>query len=313
MGREPLVSIIITTYRRPELLPRAINSVLNQTYKNIEVIVVDDNNPETTYRKDTENVMKAFSDDARVIYIKHTTNKRQSAALNTGIRQSRGAYIGFLDDDDEFMPDKIEKQVQSLSDCENDSSVGGAFCNVYVNHKNYLSRTTYTKEQCSRNLIYPMLMGQISYFGTSTLLKREVFSRLSGFNENLLRHVDWEFFTRFFNYYQLTLLPPPLAKINIEGARNNPNADKYLKAKEIFFKEIEPYLEIVDTKERKAIYRHNWFDVAISFFANGFLVKGCRVLRRALSYGVLDKKEWILLTKIIIKDYFIKHLLLWKA
>ena len=114
MKNEPLVSIIIPTYKRSNMLSRTIESVLNQTYQNIEIIVVDDNDKNTTYRKDTEIVMRKYKDNYKVKYIKHDKNMNGAVARNTGIRVSKGEYIGFLDDDDIFYKEKIQKQVEYL-------------------------------------------------------------------------------------------------------------------------------------------------------------------------------------------------------
>src|SRR5690606_21643920 len=115
---KPIVSVIIPTYNRPERLTRAINSVLDQTYKNIEVLVVDDNNPHTDFRKETEIVMRKYKDNDQVKYIKHPRNKNGAAARNTGIQASAGKYIAFLDDDDEFLPNRIEKLVNKMETLE---------------------------------------------------------------------------------------------------------------------------------------------------------------------------------------------------
>ena len=305
MDTGTLVSIIITTYRRAELLNRSISSVLNQTYEYIEIIVVDDNNPDSSDRMETERVMEFYRDNPKVVYIRQSCNQRQPAALNAGIKNAKGKYIGFLDDDDEFLPHKIEMQVKALEELKNQKNIGGCFCNILRNNEGKLIPTRYTKQQSLRNQIYPMLMERLPNLGSTALLKREVFDLLVGFNEHLIRHVDWEFFTRFFNYYSLLFIEAPLVKINVEGVRNNPKAEIYLKAKNIFFDEITPYLKIVSLRERNAIYRHHYFDVALSFFASQSFVNGYQILKKALSYGILNLTEWILLFKIIVRNYVI--------
>ncbi len=101
----PTVSVIIPTYNRANLVSRAIKSVLNQTYQDFEIIVVDDCSEDNT-----EEIVKSFN-DSRIRYIKHKKNKGGSAARNTGIKRARGKYIAFLDDDDEWLPSKLEKQI----------------------------------------------------------------------------------------------------------------------------------------------------------------------------------------------------------
>lgn len=306
MNTKELVSIIITTYRRPELLDRAITSVLNQTYPNIEVVVVDDNNPDSIERKSTEKVMEKYANNSKVMYVKQPQNQRQPAALNAGIKHSSGQYIGFLDDDDEFLPNKIEEQVKAIKGCnKNNPKIGGSFCNVYRNDTQKLIPTQYTKKRSLQNQIYPMLMEELPNLGSTALLKREIFDTIVGFNEKLIRHVDWEFFTRFFNYYSLIFLEAPLVIVNVQGARNNPKTDIYLKAKNIFFNEIDPYLKIIPAQKKRVIYRHHYFDVAISYFANKSFSKGCKILKKTLRFGLLNWNEWILLNKILIKNYII--------
>ena len=97
----PKVSVIITTYNRADLLPRAVNSVLSQTYDDYEIIIVDDCSTDHT-----QDVIRRFN-DSRVRSIRHDRNQHQSASINTGIHHARGKYIAFLDDDDELSPGSL--------------------------------------------------------------------------------------------------------------------------------------------------------------------------------------------------------------
>ena len=111
-----LVSIIIPTYKRPLMLDRAIESALSQTYYNLEIIVVDDNDENSNFRRETELCMAKYKKKKKVRYIKHRKNLGGSLARNTGIKQSNGKYITFLDDDDEYSPDKVEKQIKKFNE-----------------------------------------------------------------------------------------------------------------------------------------------------------------------------------------------------
>ena len=104
----PKVSVIIATYNRAALLPRAVNSVLAQTYTDYEIIIIDDCSSD-----DTQEVIRAFT-DPRIRVIRHGTNRGAAAARNTGIDQARGKYIAFLDDDDECTPNRLADQVSVL-------------------------------------------------------------------------------------------------------------------------------------------------------------------------------------------------------
>ena len=122
---QELVTIIITTYKRSNVIERAIKSVLNQTYKNIEIIVVDDNANIPEEREKTEKIVKKYPN---IIYIPNTKNLGGALARNEGIYKAKGKYIAFLDDDDEYRKDKIEKQYKLYKQHENEK-VGLIFCN----------------------------------------------------------------------------------------------------------------------------------------------------------------------------------------
>src|ERR1700737_4457090 len=104
----PKVSVIIPTYNRAELLRSAIISVLTQIFQDFEVIVVDD-----ASRDNTQNVVHSFN-DRRIRYIRNGMNKGDAVARNVGITNSSCEYIAFLDDDDEWLPEKLEKQINLL-------------------------------------------------------------------------------------------------------------------------------------------------------------------------------------------------------
>lgn len=125
---QDLVSVIVTTYGDSSTLCRAIDSVLCQTYQNIQVIVVDDNGDKSPSRARTEQVMGLYEGDSRVAYLKHSSNMNGSAARNTGIEYAQGAYITFLDNDDVLLSRRIENAVKMLES----SNADACFCNVLL-------------------------------------------------------------------------------------------------------------------------------------------------------------------------------------
>lgn len=108
MQNKPLVSVVIPTYNRSNTILASVNSVLNQTYKNIELIVVDDCSTD-----DTEKIILSMGDQ-RIKYIKLERNSGACVARNTGIKKSSGIYIAFNDSDDEWLPEKTKKQLDFL-------------------------------------------------------------------------------------------------------------------------------------------------------------------------------------------------------
>lgn len=106
----PKVTVIIPAYNRALLLPRTIKSILTQTFKNFELIIVNDASPDNT-----EEVIKGFL-DKRIVYIKHQKNRGLLGALNSGLDRAKGEYLIVISDDDEFLPDALETIVNKFAD-----------------------------------------------------------------------------------------------------------------------------------------------------------------------------------------------------
>lgn len=126
----PLVSIVIPTYKRSDKIKKSIDSALKQTYSNIEILVVDDNEPDSDYRRFTKEKLKKYIDEKKIRYIERSSNGGGSEARNTGIHESKGEFIAFLDDDDEYLPNKIEKQYNLYRE-KVGHNVGVIYC--YIN------------------------------------------------------------------------------------------------------------------------------------------------------------------------------------
>ena len=110
----PLISVIVPTFQRSSLLPRAIDSILAQTWENIEIVVVDDNLPDSEEQKETHRVLERYKDRKRFLYLTKTEKIGGGAARNLALRQCHGEYVAFLDDDDKYLPDKLEKQISFI-------------------------------------------------------------------------------------------------------------------------------------------------------------------------------------------------------
>lgn len=204
MMNGPLVSVVIPTYKRPDTLDRAILSVLAQTYHNIEVIVVDDNNPNSEGRQLTEVKMSKFEEDSRVKYIKHEYNKNGSAARNTGARNSNAKYIAFLDDDDEFYPEKIEAQVKRLEELPKEY----ALCYTLVVYEKENGVLRYSKENREGDLFFDALTRNLSFqAGSNLFVRKDAFESIGGFDETFIRSQDKEVVTRLLKQYKIAFAP----------------------------------------------------------------------------------------------------------
>ena len=206
-----MVSVVIPTYKRPDKIARAINSVLAQTYPNIEVIVVDDNDPSYPERKSTELVMSHYSGYANVTYIKHDKNRNGSAARNTGWKVAKGDYITYLDDDDEIAPSKIQKQVECLESL--DETWGACYTAYHILMPN--GRTLHSKTNRSGDLYLQALMRTFYVgSGSNVLLRKRVVDEIGGYDESFRRNQDIEFMARAFENYKVAYVPIDLLTIH---------------------------------------------------------------------------------------------------
>jgi len=202
------ISVIIPTYNRASLLARALNSVLNQTYRSIEVIVVDDGSQDGT-----EESVKRIN-DKRIRYIKHEKNRGVSAARNTGIDKAKSNYIAFLDSDDEWLPDKLGKQIQVFKDL--DSSYGV----VYSDHKDLAERSgvsmTASKINRDGNIFYNLLRLLMFVSPTCCIVRRECFDMVGVFDEDININVreDTDMFLRIAKLYKFKYVDECLAIVH---------------------------------------------------------------------------------------------------
>lgn len=196
------ISVVIPTYNRDQTLGRAVKSVLNQTYRAIEVIVVDDASTDKT-----EQLIKSIN-DPRLKYIKLETNQGANHARNIGISRASGKYIAFQDSDDEWFTEKLEKQVEFIETSNEDFDV--VFCS-YINVKGRDSTYLPKLEQLQRkgNLLQQLLHG--NFITTQSLLiKVDVFREVGLLDEDMKRLQDWEFLIRVAGKCKVGFLDEPL-------------------------------------------------------------------------------------------------------
>jgi len=205
---EPLVSVIIPTYNRAHVLERAIQSVVNQTYQHFEVIVVDDGS--------TDNTAEVASSirDERVRYIRHQVNKGTPAsARNTGIRAARGEFVGFLDSDDEWLPQKLQKQVDRFrSASRNVGVVYGGYAVVDDNTKRIIGEVYPRK----RGYIFKEVLElSVPTNPLTPLVKKECFEKVGFFDEELRFGEDFDMWVRIAQHYQFDFVDEVVASYYI--------------------------------------------------------------------------------------------------
>lgn len=200
-----LVSVIIPTHDRCFLLRRAVESVLDQTYANFECIVIDDGS-----RDKTQEVISKFKDD-RIKYFRHEKNMGASAARNLGIRRANGELIAFLDDDDEWIATKLEKQVSLIKSLP--ESFGMIYCWMDYFDKGKL---VHKHHPVFRGNVFGQVIDKQRIGGCPTLLvRRKVVHELGGFDELLARGNDGDFIRRVCQKFHVDLIPEVLVKVHV--------------------------------------------------------------------------------------------------
>jgi len=192
---DPVVSVIVPTYNRPDMLKDAINSILAQSYQDFEIVVVND------CGQDVEATISEMNKGAnKIVYIKHSCNKGLAAARNTGIKLARGKYIAYLDDDDIFYPDHLETLVNSLE--QNHYHV--AYTDAYRAHQVYqdgsykiIGRDIPYSFDFSKDILLIQNISPVNCFMNTKQCLEEV----GLFDDNFHAHEDWELWIRLSRKY----------------------------------------------------------------------------------------------------------------
>ena len=256
-----LVSVIIPTYGGGAFLERAIDSVLSQTYKDIEIIVVDDNGLGTENQVNTALCIKKYEALENFHYICHEVNKNGSAARNTGVKNAKGDFIALLDDDDIFMPDNIEAQMSVLSNLSDEYAL------TYCSNERYMEdcKVGESHVSASGDILYEVLMHEATIGSSSLLIRRSVWEKLNGFDESFKRHQDWEFTARVCAEYKVQAVDHIGFRRYLEF-RNSPKSVEQAKSYRLHYLEkMKPYIGKLDVKQQRKIVVYNRMDIAIQY------------------------------------------------
>lgn len=282
VGGEPLVSVVIPTHNRAPLLRRALQSVCAQTYANLEIIVVDDASTD-----DTRAVVACFG-DARIRYLRNEENKGGAGTRNVGVRAACGEYIAFLDDDDEWEPDKTAEQVKLLQ------RYHVTLCGYHGEDRGvarrYQARATVNLDELRR--------GFIRGGGTSALMARADVLKQTLFDETLPRCQDWDLCIRLAHQHDIGYARRPLVRYNDGDHPRISNKTRYFSVTA-----IEGELRML---EKHKAFLGPWFNFHMCRFLLRDLKRGpdkvSRVVYACRRYG-LASVGWALLDRVYIKAW----------
>jgi len=256
----PTVSVIIPTYNRAHLVSRAVRSVLDQTYQDFELVVVDDASTDNT-----EKVVKGFNDD-RIRYFHHSENRGGSAARNTGIEAAKGEFIAFLDDDDEWLPPHLALTVETMERLSDDWGV------VYTGYR------VITRRKTAR--FCPKLKGQIlkeilvegSPAALPTfLIRRSCFDQVGLFDERFPRHQDVEMHIRLAKSYKYY----PIHELSVQIYESpSPAVEKVQLAKKLLVDRFSEEIRSLGYIGKREFYSSYYVDLARLHFEQKDLREG---------------------------------------
>lgn len=247
------VSVIIPTYNRAKVISRAAQSVLDQTVSDLELIIVDDRSSDDT----EEEVRKLQAKDERVIYIKHEENRGGSSARNTGIGQAQGEYLAFLDSDDEWWPEKLEKQLKKFSESSPDDP-GVVYCWKTI-EKAGVSREPIKVAQNFKGDLLELFLSGTGISTSTLLLKREVVEECGVFDPALdrLGGQDIDFCIKIARKYSFDCVDSYLVRkfIYQDNISNLKNASRMIESRKYILKKYSrEYQE--HSRARSKMLRH---------------------------------------------------------
>ena len=210
------VDVIITTYNRAEFLQAAIGSVLNQSFGDFTLIVVDD-----ASQDDTQSIVESFN-DKRIKYIRHTVNRGEPFARNTGVSNGRAEFVAFLDDDDEWLDEKLRLTVDLLENSP--SKVGGVYSGLFIIDRS--SGVIKGRKLAERrgDIYLDMVSRNVLFTPSTVLLRRKCFEKVGLFDESIPWMPDYDMWIRISKDFHFECIEEPLVKYHVHKNQSSNNA-----------------------------------------------------------------------------------------
>ena len=299
----PLASIIIPTHKRPITLERAIDSALNQTYKNIEVLVIDDNNPNSVDRKKTIKLMRKYKANSKVIYLIMGANGGACKARNKGIDECKGKYVTFLDDDDEYFPHKIEREIQMMKKGYDMIFSNIKICDVITNRcfiQSYKQDFTFERKSLLRKHFVDTISGGIAF-----MYKRKKIIEIGKFYEIDANQEYILMLNTIISDMKIGYLNETLCRSHVDNSKPRiSNNKKVIDAKIEVVRLIKPHLKEINFLDRRKTLARLYLFICYQSFK--------RKDKRFWQYGFklipyLDLIFIKLIKKVIRKDVYIKE------
>ncbi len=311
---EPFISVVIPSYNRSEFIDRAVRSVLSQTFENLEVLVVDDGSTDDTLLTLQQLQWK----NSRLKVIQHKSNLGAQAARNTGIRASRAPYVAFLDSDDEWLPDKLEKQI-ALLHFSNDGAgvVYTGFTKVYEDN-----RPVAVQIPRSRGDIYKIALREWIAGMNTLVVRKDILYQAGLMDERIRSYQEWDLCIRLAKVSRFDFINEPLAVYNIH---NKPTISNDLMLDALGYLDVITFHrdEIIQQLGKSAFIRHllsaslrfaqaNDFKTARKLLSDSFKLSSFDQILRLTAYWILlhiGRAPYRITTLIFIKiRFYFRHI-----
>jgi len=243
---KPLVSVILPTFNRAYIVKRAIDSVLDQRYKNLELIIIDDCSTDNT-----KKVVQSYS-DKRVKYIVNAHNLGGAGSRNEGIKIAKGAFIAFQDSDDEWLPQKLEEQISILD--QSPDEIGAIYCNFHSasDQKIHIYHSSKKEGDIHQELLVA------NFITLPSLVVRKQSLKIVGlFDPDLPRLQDWDLLLRLSQRYKIGYTDKILLKTYFSPDSITAKSTAYTKALGMI---LDKYKE--EFTRNKKIYAKHLFNLA---------------------------------------------------
>ena len=294
-----LVTVIVPTHNRAKLLKRSINSIIQQDYANIEIIIIQDNCNDNTYK-----IVNQFS-DSRIKSIISNNSLGGAGARNLGIQNTNGEYIAFLDTDDWWVPTKLEKQIPLFSDHE----VGLVYGNVWLFFDKQNKKKIYKKTKLPTGKILNELLNDYVIGSPTYVIRKKSLEKLEYFfNDNFHIIGDFDINIRLAAKFKIDCIQSPVAYYR----KHNTNLSLLNKKKEIdeikiWFKQMQNNQFISSQSNfRKVLLMAHYLEATRSIMENGFIKSMLIIEKYPFCFNKLKLVLALLLPKFllrIIKDY----------
>jgi len=261
----PTVSVIIPTYNNASFLGEAVESVLSQTYKKIEILVVDDGSTDTTAQ-----VIEKYKEQVRYLY---KENGGVSSARNRGLEEARGEWVAFLDADDLWLPDKLQSQMEPM--IQNDR-VGIVTCGaMMINEEDQMIDQFMIPDYRNReNLLKSLYKENVISGGSQVLVRKKCLERVGNFDESLKCGEDWDMWLRIAKISEIVFIERPLVKIRTRAdscSNSSENLERNLRHECQVLKKNLPEVGLSPQKLflKMESYSYRYFVTAWSYYEAG--------------------------------------------